>query len=102
MPAEGSSQGQLPGAEADRSRCSSCDAPVIWAKTPDGKWHPLNKTRRQTIARLAKLKPGERADTPLQISEFVSGYVSHFATCPNADRHRKPREEKQAAPESEE
>ena len=44
-------------------RCRSCRAPVLWALTPAGKWNPLD------------------ADG-----------TSHFATCPQAAEHRRPRE----------
>lgn len=57
-------------------RCSSCRARIIWLKTRTGKNMPVD------------------ADTvEPQDTEFhpESDHVSHFATCPNADQHRRAR-----------
>lgn len=48
---------------APRVRCRSCRAEVIWILTVHGKRMPVDPDTRE----------------------------SHFATCPNADEHRKPR-----------
>lgn len=70
--------------------CHSCRAPVVWSITAKGKRMPLDACPRsdgtfiidsEGIAR----KPQLGEDVPFLL------YVSHFATCPNADRHRKPR-----------
>ena len=60
--------------------CSSCDAPIYWVTLESGKRMPLDRGRQVRVG-------------------FVSGrgfvamgsYTSHFATCPNAARHRNPR-----------
>lgn len=61
--------------------CRSCGAEIVWAITKSGKRMPLD------------------ADpvTGLGVFVFDNGYAvdppplrrSHFATCPNADEHRK-------------
>ena len=69
------------------STCSSCHAPVIWAKTTTGKAIPLNPEPiiggnielTDGVARVVKPHPA------------VKLYVSHFATCAQADAHRKGR-----------
>ena len=43
-------------------QCRSCGAPMVWCITPAGKRSPLNRDG-----------------------------VSHFATCPSASAHRRPR-----------
>lgn len=58
-----------------RGKCRSCDAPIIWFKTSAGKNIPINA---ETV--LAE-------DYTLEIPR----HVAHFATCPNAAKHRKPR-----------
>ena len=65
------------------SRCSSCDAEIIWAKTITGKAIPLDaKPLRVAIGELAA-----QGGTVV----IRSGYVPHFATCPQAAQHRKPK-----------
>lgn len=50
--------------------CNSCDAKIVWGKTRNGKRVPI--------------------DVPEDGEEIASGiYVSHFSTCPDADKHRK-------------
>ena len=43
-----------------------------------------SNTDGRFILALRKLRPGETEETEI-------GYISHFATCPNASRHRKKR-----------
>ena len=62
--------------------CRSCDAPIIWALTERGRRIPLDAVPTTG----AILVPG----TP-PTAKFGPVYVSHFATCPNADQHRKPK-----------
>lgn len=57
------------------NRCDSCQAPVRWLKTATGKWIPVNPSTVQP------------ADTLFDPTK----HVSHFAECPNADQHRRPR-----------
>ncbi len=69
------------------SLCSSCHATIRWAKTPAGKNTPLDD------------QPA--ADGPLWLDNGVARFVEddtpadaarynpHWATCPNADHHRR-------------
>jgi hypothetical protein len=56
-------------------RCRSCHAKIIWFKTEAGKNMPVDA---DTV---------EAEDDELDLSR----HVSHFATCPNANQHRKAR-----------
>jgi hypothetical protein len=56
-------------------RCRSCNAKIIWFKTKDWRNMPVDA---DTV---------EANDTELDLER----HVSHFATCPNADKHRKKR-----------
>lgn len=57
------------------TKCSSCGAAIIYLRTERGHWMPCNA---ETVG----------ADDKI----FKAGvHVSHFATCANADAHRKPR-----------
>jgi hypothetical protein len=54
-------------------RCSSCRAQIIWFKTEAGKNMPVDA---DTV---------EPEDEELDLTR----HKSHFATCPNANQHRK-------------
>jgi len=66
--------------------CKSCGAPVVWATTQAGKTTPLDAKP----VRVAMLSTGDLFGSP-RIVDSVNGYVSHFSTCPNADKHRRKR-----------
>lgn len=76
--------------------CKSCDGPIVWATLPSGKLMPLDAQpvpngniaarrdeRGDLVARV--LKDGE------QPANGERRGTSHFATCPNAAAHRRPR-----------
>lgn len=69
------------------AKCKSCGAPIIWRVTEGGKSIPVDAEPSAdgnliffgTSAHpVPKLWTGDR-------------YKSHFATCPNAAKHRKPK-----------
>lgn len=71
---------------ADAGRCRTCGAPIIWARSArTGRPMPLDA--RPTTAgtfvivqgSIAMYSPGTPGDR----------YRSHFASCPDADKHRK-------------
>lgn len=75
------------------ARCRSCPAEVWWATTEAGKQMPLDVQpaadgnvviveRRPAGVLVRVLKKGEAPGD-------VATYKSHFATCPNARRHRR-------------
>lgn len=69
------------------SKCKSCGAPVVWAKTENDKNIPLDakKVRGGNIF----LDHGiARIVSPLS---GLGSYESHFKTCPQAREHRRPR-----------
>lgn len=66
--------------------CKSCGDPIEWRQTPAGKRIPIDpepveggnlELVGQSIAKVVKAGTGT--------------HVSHFATCPNASSHRRPR-----------
>jgi hypothetical protein len=61
------------------STCQACGASIIWIVTKGGKRMPCNAQRTVII-------------TPA--GETVSGHISHFATCPNADEFRREKDDK--------
>lgn len=70
------------------SACKSCGASIIWARALDsGKAIPLNPEPK--VGGNLELKDG--AVQVVRPSRTIKLYVSHFATCPNANQHRKER-----------
>ena len=66
------------------SRCKTCDAAIIWVKTPAGKTMPLDaKTTTWWLI------DGGGAGEAVTTAKPVAVRQSHFATCPQADQHRK-------------
>ena len=61
--------------------CRSCGAPITWLRTRSGKRMPADD-------------PG-RVLTENQLFD-LKAHVSHFATCPQAAAHRKPRKDQTA------
>lgn len=71
------------------AKCKSCGARIRWIKLKDsGNWIPCDTATSvvQVITRM--VSEGEVFGTMCTL------YTSHFATCPNAEKHRKPKQEK--------
>lgn len=78
------------------SKCRSCGAEIIWIKMRSGKAMPCDAYKRTMIKGDGKdvlitddggIIHGTFAD--YEHGANASGYISHFATCPNANQHRK-------------
>jgi hypothetical protein len=84
------------------SRCRSCGAPIMWATTVNGARMPLDDepVPGGTFV-LSDPTPGAYAPTALHYSPpddpplpgmpEPPRFVSHYATCPDADQWRNPR-----------
>lgn len=59
--------------------CRSCGAMIVWFKTISGKNMPVNITEQA----LEDAKEGEFYNPK------NDEHIAHFATCPNADKHRR-------------
>ena len=57
--------------------CSSCGAPIVWFRTRAGKKMPVDASSV------------EPTDAEHQLD--LSRHISHFSSCPKADKHRKSR-----------
>lgn len=77
--------------------CSSCGAEILWATTTREKAHPVDLEPNEAGTWALKLRPGEGGGVkvlcfyrpiggPLEPGE--KRRTSHWATCPNADKHR--------------
>lgn len=79
--------------------CRSCRATIEWAVTANGKRMPVDVT--PTPEGNVTTVPGGAGPGTLLALVHPPGqlpfdadeprYTSHFATCPNADSHRRPR-----------
>ena len=76
--------------------CKSCGAPIIWIQSPKGKWIPCDeglipyKADRSGKDSIVTHK-GEivRCQLTFEGKADGMGRVSHWATCPNAEQHRR-------------
>ncbi len=65
------------------SACRSCGAEIVWKKTASGKNVPLDLPEKRYVENKTSIHRGQ--------VEIQDTWLSHFATCPNADSHRKER-----------
>lgn len=64
------------------STCKSCKAEILWAVTASGNAMPLD----------AKAETMFVVETGAEVTcKAVQARRSHFATCPDSAKHRKPR-----------
>lgn len=76
------------------SLCKSCGARVRWAVSPAGKWMPVDAEpdMRPTGGNLVlTIRQQQLVFEPWAKEHGFTRnrYVSHFATCPAADKHRR-------------
>ncbi|MCH7891215.1 MAG: hypothetical protein IH921_06910 [Gemmatimonadetes bacterium] len=67
------------------ARCKTCQQEIVWGKTESGRRIPLDRPEKRFIR--ADLMAEHYADEDDYI--MVDTHLSHFATCPQADLHRK-------------
>lgn len=80
-----------------RPTCISCDAPLRWVKSANGKPMPLNRepAEKDDPRGVIAIETNLFGDTVgLVVGPTHGTHISHFATCPNADTHRRPRRRK--------
>lgn len=86
------------------AKCKSCGADIIWIKTAAGKSIPCDSDARTYWKNphgsdVIVTPNGEvyKADLTGDLAQATGiGYISHFATCPAADKFRKKKEKKNA------
>ncbi|OLT46524.1 hypothetical protein BJF85_16665 [Saccharomonospora sp. CUA-673] len=78
------------------ARCRSCNGRIVWARTADGERMPVDDTPARGGNVLLMLQGVQlvagvlgKADATRRRAGGIELYVPHFATCPNADRHRR-------------
>jgi len=75
---------KLQKAPADIAKCSSCGAAIFWAVTQNKKMMPLDV--EGVTKAIAEIDEDGRIRCDVR-----TAFTPHFATCPNAAKHRKPR-----------
>jgi hypothetical protein len=80
-------------------QCEGCQAEIIWAVTDRGQWMPVDRAKIR--GGNVFLHPGVDSRSPrarvLSVQQRANRgdpdlWVSHFATCPYAQRYRMPRQ----------
>ena len=81
--------------------CKSCGAPIVWIETPKHKWIPCDEgliPYEEDLAGTDFLvnRRGEIIRCTLDFVGIPSGMgrMAHWATCPNAEQHRKRKPER--------
>ncbi len=64
------------------AKCKTCHAEIVWGMTAKGKRVPLDPPEKRYVKVVDDLE-----DNPVVIMDDT--WLSHFATCPQADQHRK-------------
>lgn len=71
--------------------CKSCGAPIIWAMSANRKWIPFDaQPTRDGRWHVEFMAGGESlAWQPATNHSGQDRYTPHWATCPNANKHRR-------------
>lgn len=67
------------------AKCRSCGAAIIWCVTGNGKKMPIDARPTDT----GNLVLEGTEPTAVYVDPGTGTHTSHFATCPNADKHRR-------------
>jgi hypothetical protein len=73
--------------------CRSCRAEIVWALTDKGARMPVDAKSATDGNLVLYRQGGEQRVRSVRLPEdqLRPRHTSHFATCPNADHHRKDR-----------
>ncbi len=79
--------------EPRKSKCRSCGADIYWATTEKGKSMPVN-VEREMDGNISLFLHRPTGELTAMVHKPGGGpwedrYVSHFATCPQAQQHRR-------------
>ena len=73
--------------------CRSCRAEIKFIKLKSGKLIPVNSVKKRIIKGEGNVRivteSGDIVSGRYDPEGDIVGYVSHFATCPNASKHRR-------------
>ncbi len=69
------------------AKCGTCGGEILWGVTEAGKRVPLNLAEKRFVR--ADMVTGSADLASEQDYVMVDTHLSHFATCPQADEHRR-------------
>ena len=69
-------------------KCKSCKAEIEWGVTEAGKRVPLDPPQKRYVSVQHNPTHLHRGDGQFHVA-IQDTWLSHFATCPQADEHRK-------------
>jgi len=70
-----------------RGKCKTCGALIFWIVTPSGKKAPIDANKSEGSS-VWVLDANASGDLSWRLTNGI-GHASHFATCPNAEQHRR-------------
>jgi hypothetical protein len=72
------------------SKCRSCSASIVWMKTSKGKTIPVDTAtiKERDLEFVFDQRAGARNDYRSPLFN-PRNHTAHFATCPDADKHRR-------------
>lgn len=72
------------------AQCTSCGAPIWWARTPKGRRIPIDaeSNPKGTIMVIDGVAHVVGSSRTLDPADTGRRWVTHYATCPNAKSHR--------------
>jgi hypothetical protein len=78
----------------DKPKCRSCGARILWAETVKGRRIPLDAEPADGGNMVLEQRGHHRAPLATVLTGGAAPndkprYKSHFATCPNAQQHRR-------------
>jgi hypothetical protein len=78
---------------ASAPKCKSCGRPMRWVDTNRGRKMPVDFDPHEdgNVVVHANGRADVQGATPSEIPNGATLHFSHFATCPNANEHRRPR-----------
>jgi hypothetical protein len=76
----------------EQRKCRGCGAPIFWAKTPAGKWLPLEAA--PGAEGLLIVVDGRIVSYAVNLQEGQQTYRAHWRSCPFAGQQRQPKGKK--------
>ena len=70
--------------------CKSCGAPIFYVASERGNNMPLNSKPEKRVVLTNEAGYLVKNASEVSVGRVVDVYISHFATCPNANKHRRP------------
>ena len=68
--------------------CRSCGAPIVWGITKNGRLVPMDPPENRYVFKNEDAREDERGRGRGHY-EIEKTWLSHFATCPDRDQHRR-------------